>query len=71
MDHLHSVLNDDNLMKMLLHDNDLFDVKNNQNILMLTIRFIKNSQRFSEPNLMNSKKNVPLEIFSGPFTFFT
>ena len=56
MDHLHPALNNDNLIKMLLNDDDLFVDKNNQNILMLTIRFTKNSQRFSGPNLLNSKK---------------
>ena len=43
-----------------------FMIKNNQNILMFTARFIKNSKRFSEPNPLNHKK-IPL----GPFTFFT
>ena len=52
---------------MLLNCNDLFCNDINQNILMYTIRFIKNSQRLSEHLLV---KFIPLKIFSGLFTLF-
>ena len=57
MEHLHHALDDDNHIEMLLYEMTCFMIKNNQNILMFTIRFIQNSKRFSEPNSLSRKKN--------------
>ena len=43
--HLHS---DKNLISLLLHGDDKFDGTKNRKALMLTFRFIKDSQRFDE-----------------------
>ena len=37
-------LNDDNLIKLLLYGNDLFNDNKNQSVLMRTIRLIKASK---------------------------
>ena len=50
--HIHIALN---LIKMLLHDTCLM-IKSSQNIPMFTIRFIRNSKRFSESNPLNNNK---------------
>ena len=43
-----STLNENKLIDLLLYGYDKFDDKKNRNILMLTIKFIKGSQRFDE-----------------------
>ena len=43
--YLHS---DNNLISLLLHGDDKFDGTKNRKTLMLTFRFIKDSQRFDE-----------------------
>ena len=42
------MVSDNNLIGLLLHGDDKFDDKKNKEILMSTIRFIKDSQRFDE-----------------------
>ena len=41
MDHLHPALDDDNLIKMLLYDNELFHDKKQSEYTNFTVRFIK------------------------------
>ena len=43
-----SILNDDKLIDFILYGNKKFDDKNNCIILMSTIKFIKDTQRFHE-----------------------
>ena len=43
-----STLNENKLIDLILYDSDKFDDKKNYNILMSTIKFIKDSQRFDE-----------------------
>ena len=45
----HPTLRAENLTNILLYDNQLYDDKTNQIILMHKIRYIKDSQRFNEP----------------------
>ena len=42
------VLNDNNIIKLILYGNELFDDNKNQSILMCNIKFIKNLQTFFE-----------------------
>ena len=46
--HFLFMVSDNNLISLLLHGDDKFDDAKNQKILMSTIRFIKDSQRFDE-----------------------
>ena len=43
-----STLNENKFIDLTLYDSDKFDDKKNHNILMFTIKFIKDSQRFDE-----------------------
>ena len=43
-----STLNQKKLIDLILHGSDKFDDKKKHNILMSTIKFIKDSQRFDE-----------------------
>lgn len=43
-----SMISDSNVISLLLYDGDKFDDTNSQKIVMSTIRFIKNSQKFDE-----------------------
>ena len=43
-----STLNENKFIDLILYGSDKFDDKENHNILMSTIKFIKNSQRFDE-----------------------
>ena len=47
-------LSDDNLVNLLLYGSENFDFKINQNILYLTITYIKATGRFDEPLLLNN-----------------
>ena len=51
MEHLHPALDDDNHIKMLLYDNDLFHDKKQSKYTNV------HTKRFSEPNSLNRKKN--------------
>ena len=43
-----STLNENKLIDLILYGSDKFDDKKNYSILMSTIKFIKDSQRFGE-----------------------
>ena len=43
-----STLNENKFIDLILYGSDKFDGKKNHNILMSTIKFIKDSQRFDE-----------------------
>ena len=43
-----STLNENKFTDFILHDSDKFENKKNGNILMSTIKFIKDSQRFDK-----------------------
>ena len=43
-----STLNENKLIDLIICSSDKFDDKKNHNILMSTIKFIKDSQRFDE-----------------------
>ena len=43
-----STLNENNFIDLILYGSDKFDDKKNHNILMSTIKFIKDTQRFDE-----------------------
>ena len=43
-----SILNGNKFIDLILHDSDKPDDKKNHNILMSTIKFIKDSQRFDK-----------------------
>ena len=42
------VLNDNNIKKLILYGNDLFDDSKNQSMLMCNVKFIKTLQTFFE-----------------------
>ena len=43
-----STLNENKFIDLILYGSDKFDDKKNHNILMFTIKFIKDSRRFDE-----------------------
>ena len=43
-----STLNENKFIDLVLYDSDKFDDKKNNNILMSTMKFIKDSERFEE-----------------------
>ena len=43
-----SALNENKFIDLILHGSNKFDEKKNHNILMFTIKFIKDSRRFDE-----------------------
>ena len=47
IDSCFSTLNENKFIDFILYGSDKFDDKKNHNILMSTIKFIKDSQRFS------------------------
>ena len=48
IDSFFSALNENKLIDLILYDSNKFDDKKNHRILMPTIKFIKDSQRFDE-----------------------
>ena len=53
-----STLGDENLTKILLYGNHIYDDKANQIILMYAIRNVKDSQRFDDELLFNPFWNI-------------
>ena len=57
-----SIENDEKLLDNLLHGNSKFNTITNQNILTCTLKFIKDSVRFSNSPVEGI--HIPLDVFS-------